>query len=149
MHSVTNYTGMQHFVLTESVELLDSAQYYGSWPYTETYYYSCSSSSTSLTGCSKSYVSSSSCNSDDQVGLWCMTQPQTGKYMYILHDLVLSCLHNTFDWCTEILTFVLQYALVELFGWWEEHHPIKANWSTVTMEHGLLFVTLLMMKRLQ
>ena len=45
-----------------------------------------------------------------------MTQPQTGKYMYILHDLVLSCLLLTFDWCTEILTFVLQYALVELFG---------------------------------
>ena len=44
---------------------------------------------------------------------------------------------------------VLQYALMELFGWWEEHHLIKANWSTVTMEHGLLFVTLLMMKRLQ
>ena len=128
----------------------NSAQYYGSWSYTDTYYYSCSTSSTSLTGCSKSSVSPSYlCNSDDQVGLWCMTQPQTGKYMYILHDLVLSCLLLTFDWCTEILTFVLQYALVELFGWWEEHHPIKANWSTVTMEHGLLFVPIFMMKRLQ
>ena len=71
-------------IYTESAVLPNSAQYYGSWSYTETYYYSCSSSSTSLTGCNKHSVSSSQCNSDDQVGLWCMTLPQTGKYMYII-----------------------------------------------------------------
>ena len=48
-----------------------------------------------------------------------------------------------------IYIIFLQYALVELFGWWEEHHLIKANWSTVTKEHGLRFVTIFMMKRLQ
>ena len=83
-----------------------------------------------------------------------MTLPQTGKHMYIMN----ACMHDlhTVDIIFYILlvgvlkiTIVLQYALVELFGWWEEHHPIKANWNTVTMEYGLLFVSILMMKRLQ
>ena len=50
---------------------------------------------------------------------------------------------------TKIITIILQHALMELYGWLEEHHPMKANWSTVTLEHGLLFVPIFMMKRLQ
>ena len=79
-----------------------------------------------------------------------MTLPQTGKHMKYMHDLLLSCLFHKFWLVYQIISIVvLQYALVEMFGWWEEHHLIKANWSTVTMEHGLLFVTIFMMKRLQ
>ena len=143
MHSVTHF----YATFSESVVLLSRA--YGSWNYTDTYYYSCSSSSTSLTGCSKNSVSSIICNSNYQVGLWCMTLPQTGKHIYIMNACLLSILFCFFLVGVLKITIVLQYALVELFGWWEEHTPIKANWNTVTMEHGLLFVTLFMMKRLQ
>ena len=84
--------------------MTNSAQYYGSWPYTETYYYSCSTSSTSLTGCSKHIVSSSLCGSNDRVGLWCMTLPRTGNYkctfwMHAWLSISLS-MFITFGWCT-------------------------------------------------
>ena len=96
MYSVTLIIIYNYIIfLTESVVLYNSAQYYGSWPYTDTYRYSCSSSSTSLTNCSKNSVSSSLssyCNSNDQVGLWCMTLPQTGRYVHVhiecMNDLV-------------------------------------------------------------
>ena len=85
---------MLHFpIITESVVLYNSARYYGSWNYTEKYYYSCSYSSTSLTGCNK-YFNSWWCNSGHQVGLWCMTQPQTGKYMNVLNEWMHACMHD-------------------------------------------------------
>ena len=66
--------------------MTNSAQYYGTWSYTDSRYYSCSSSSySSLSSCSRrslSYYSSSYCNSDDQVGLWCATLPSTGEYTF-------------------------------------------------------------------
>ena len=110
---------------TESVVLYNSAQYYGSWLYTDNYYYSCSSNSSSLTGCSKySAPSSSYCNSYDQVGLWCMTLPQTGKHMYILNVCIT---YSTFLPTCILITIIIQLALMGLFAWWEEHHPMKAK----------------------
>ena len=83
-------------IYTESFVLLNSARYYGSWSYTDTYYYMCSTSSSSLTGgCTRYSVSSSVCNSDDQVGLWCMTQPQAGKYI-IVHIEYIHKKHTSF-----------------------------------------------------
>ena len=96
-------------IYTESFVLLNSARYYGSWSYTDTYYYACSTSSSSLTGgCTRYSVSSSVCNSDDQVGLWCMTQPQAGKYMYILNTFTKQCTAFCvyvfkLGWCTKIV----------------------------------------------
>ena len=83
-------------IYTGSFVLLNSARYYGSWSYTDTYYYMCSTSSSSLTGgCTRYSVSSSVCNSDDQVGLWCMTQPQAGKYI-IVHIEYIHKKHTSF-----------------------------------------------------
>ena len=58
--------------------MYNSAQYFGTWSYTDSYYYYCSTTTySSLTSCSRRYrPSSSSCNYNDHVGLWC---PSTSK----------------------------------------------------------------------
>ena len=41
----------------------------------------------------------------------------------------------------EQLIFVtIKYAAMELFDWLEDNHPMREDWNTVTMEHGLSFV---------
>ena len=68
------------FVL-EPIVMYNSAQYFGTWSYTDSYYYYCSSSSySSLIDCTRQYVSSY-CDSNNQVGLWCTTiMSSTGTY---------------------------------------------------------------------
>ena len=69
------------YIHIESYTISNSARYFGTWSYTSSYYYSCSSSGySSLTSCIRfDPPSQSYCNSDDQVGLWCETVPSTGK----------------------------------------------------------------------
>ena len=72
--------------------MANSAQYYGTWGYTDNRYYSCSSGSySSLASCTRRSLSyySSHCNSDDQVGLWCATVPSTGEYTFKHGDTIL------------------------------------------------------------
>ena len=38
---------------------------------------------------------------------------------------------------------ILQNAAIKLFDWLEDNHPMRADWNTVTMEHGLSFVIVL------
>ena len=139
--------------------MYNSAQYYGTWSYTDIYYYYCSTTTySSLTSCSRRYRPYSSyCNSDDHVGLWC---PSTSKNFN--NNIGLLKISISLSHVADHLKYVasiniifnhvfMQHhsALMGLFGWREEHHLIKENWSTVTMEHGLLFVPIFMMKRLQ
>ena len=44
---------------------------------------------------------------------------------------------------------ILQNAAIEVFDWLEDNHPMREDWNTVTIEHGLSFVlVILTLKRL-
>ena len=125
--------------------MLNSAQYFGTWSYTDSYYYSCSSSSYSLTACSTFSAPSSSCDSNDQVGLLCMTLPSTGIFRYCTiiikytkYEVLLKC---TYLLVSELI--ILQNVAMELFDWSGDSHPMRADWNTVTMEHGHSFVIII------
>ena len=41
----------------------------------------------------------------------------------------------------------LQNAAMELFDWLEGNHPMREDWNTVTMEHGLSFAIVIIMTK--
>ena len=132
--------------------MLNSAQYFGTWSYTDSYYYySCSSSYSSLDSCSRSSAPSL-CGSNDQVGLQCMTLPSTGT-SFCMHNNIIVCIHKVCGKMYILISIkilvILQNAAIEVFDWLEDNHPMREDWNTVTMEHGLSFVLVIFtLKRL-
>ena len=42
---------------------------------------------------------------------------------------------------------IIQNAAMELFDWLEDNHPMREDWNTVTMEHGLSFAIIIFMTK--